>query len=259
MSDRITIETIPSIPYIKAGQDIGDVLLTAIKSAGLQLEQNDIICVASKVVSTVERRQINLEDVKVSNAAKEIHKQVPRKDSRTIQLMIEETGSSDGSRLEIKGSYIAGWLPNGLRLTSAGIDRISPEAVILLPQSSDKSAMRIGQRILEVTGINIGIIITDSDGREDKLGATQLAIGVYGVPPLRVTEFTAEDSLPQKTEETVCDMLAASAALIMGQRGTNKPAVLIRGHLYNFDKKAKITDALIVSRALHPVLENNKG
>ncbi|MGR5878812.1 hypothetical protein ACT7DO_01100 [Bacillus pacificus] len=32
------------------------------------------------------------------------------------------------------------------------------------------------------------MIITDSDGRIEKLGATQIAIGLYGVPALRISE-----------------------------------------------------------------------
>ena len=235
MSDRITVETLPNIPYIESGQEIGDILLTAIKSAGIILEENDIICVASKAVSIAEQRQINLVDVDAGEIAKQIHERVPRKDVRTLQLMIDETGKPDGSRLEIQGNYIAGWLPNGLRLTSAGVDKMSAETVILLPENSDESAKRIGQRILESTGIN---------GREDKKGATQLAIGVYGVPPLRVTESISDEGKTQVAEETLCDMVAASAALIMGQRGTNKPAVLIRGIDYEFNPNVVIQDAL---------------
>jgi coenzyme F420-0:L-glutamate ligase / coenzyme F420-1:gamma-L-glutamate ligase len=244
MSDRVTVETVPNIPPIEPGQEIGDVLLTAIESAGATLAENDIICVASKIVSIAERRQISLEDVEAGDVATSIHQRVPRKDPRTIQLMIDETGKPDGSRLEISGSYIAGWMPNGLYLTSAGIDKVDAESVILLPEDADKSAKHIGQRILEATGINVGIIITDSDGREDKKGATQLAVGVYGVPPLRVTEYTSAEGKTQTTEETLCDMLAASAALIMGQRGTNKPSVIIRGVDYTFDPTVTIRDAL---------------
>ena len=143
MSDRITVETLPNIPYIESGQEIGDILLTAIKSAGIILEENDIICVASKAVSIAEQRQINLVDVEAGEIAKQIHERVPRKDVRTLQLMIDETGKPDGSRLEIQGNYIAGWLPNGLRLTSAGVDKMNAETVILLPENSDESAKRI--------------------------------------------------------------------------------------------------------------------
>lgn len=257
MSNHISVEAIPNIPYIQPGQNVGDVLLGALSDANIELQENDIICVASKVVSIAERQDIKLADVEVSDTAAEIHQQVPRKDPRTVQIILNETGQPDGSRLDIKGNYIAGWLPNGLRLTSAGVDKLDSETVILLPEDSDKSAKRIGKQILEATGVNVGVIITDSDGREDKKGATQLAIGVYGVPPLRVTESISESGKVQVAEETVCDMIAASAALIMGQRGTNKPAVLVRGHEYEFDEEAKITDALVSSNALAPTAEKS--
>lgn len=257
MSDHITIEAVPNIPYIEAGQDIGEIILTAVDTAGMELHENDIMCIASKAVSIAEQRDINLAGVEVSDIAKKIHKEVPRKDPRTIQVMINETGKEDASRLVIQDNYIAGWLPNGLRLTSAGVDKMGAEAVILLPADPDQSARIIGQKILESTGVNTGVIITDSDGREDKKGATQIAIGVYGVPPLRITGSVSDDGRKNMAEETQCDMLAASAGLIMGQRGTNKPVVLIRGHQYEFDEKAKITDALVESNTLQSMREQN--
>jgi len=239
MTDRVSIETIPNVPFVEAGHDIGDILVNALLEASIVLEENDVICIASKAISMAEGRVVLLNEVEMSKAAQEIHSKVPRKDPRTIQLMINETGDPEGSRIVLTGNHLAGWLPNGLRLTSAGVDKIDAESVILLPKDPDASAKAIGNKILSATNVNVGIVITDSDGREDKKGSTQLAIGVYGVPPLRKTTTAIATS-----EETLCDMLAASAALIMGQRGTNKPAVLIRGVDYTFDPNAKITEAL---------------
>lgn len=240
----ITIEEIPGIPRIMSGDNIGEIILNSVQRSDTKLKDQDIICVASKAVSIAEHRDIKLSDIKASKAAEAIHNKVPRKDPRIIQLMIDQTGQQDGSRLIVQDNYIAGWLPNGLRLTSAGVDKLDSESAILLPNDPDQSARLIGQQIFESTGLNIGIIITDSDGREDKKGATQLAIGVYGVPPLRITESIKEDGTKQIIDETLCDMLAASAALIMGQRNKNRPAVLISGIDYSFDIDASIKDAL---------------
>ena len=60
--------------------------------------------------------------------------------------MIDETGQPDGWKIELGDNYIGGWLPNGLRLTSAGIDKNGPEEVILLPKDPDASAKAIGRR-----------------------------------------------------------------------------------------------------------------
>ncbi len=244
MNSQISIEGIPNIPFVEASQDVGEIILAAIESAGIELRDNDIICIASKVISIAEERVVKLTDIVASDTAQQIHQKVPRKDARIIQFIINQTGKDDASRVVVQDNYIAGGLPNGLRLTSAGVDKMDSETVILLPENSDQSAKLIGQKILESTGVNIGIIITDSDGREDKKGATQIAIGVYGIPPLRITESLMDDGKKSMTEETLCDMLAASAALIMGQRGTNKPAVLIRGVDYIFNPNVGIKDSL---------------
>jgi F420-0:gamma-glutamyl ligase len=79
------------------------------------------------------------------------------------------------------------------------------------------------------------VIITGSDGRVDKLGATQIAVGVHGIPPLR---------RGGEAEETLCDMIAAAAGIVMGQRDAGCPAALVRGVDYSFDADARITDAL---------------
>lgn len=244
MSDRIQLESISGIPYITEGANIGEVVLEAARASGISFEENDILCIASKAVSVAEGQTRQLEDVEVSEVAKRIHESIPRKDPRVIQTIIDETGVPDGSKVELGENFIAGWLPNGLRLTSAGVDKHGEGEVILLPADPDTSARIIGKTILEATGVHVGIIITDSDGRIDKRGATQVAIGVYGIPPLRVSDQVEGEGRVKKAEETVCDMMAAAAGLIMGQRGTNKPVVLVRGFPYAFDEARSITNAL---------------
>jgi F420-0:gamma-glutamyl ligase len=154
-------------------------------------------------------------------------------------------GDPSGARLDISEDYIAGWLPNGIRLTSAGVDKIDSEHVMLLPENADASAREIGKTILEIISRRVGIIITDSDGRVEKKGSTQVAIGIYGIPALRTSESVNQETGETKmVEETLCDLLAAAAALVMGQRGTNKPVVKISGVEYEFNEDSRITDAL---------------
>jgi coenzyme F420-0:L-glutamate ligase / coenzyme F420-1:gamma-L-glutamate ligase len=244
MSDRIQLESIPNMPLIVAGDDIGQIVLSSAETAGFQFQEKDIICVASKAVSIAEGRSKLLSEVAVSEVAQRLHEQIPRKDPRTIQAIIDETGDPSGSRIDARGNFIGGWLPNGLYLTSAGVDKHGQDEVILLPEDSDASAREIGKAILQATGINVGVIITDSDGRMDKRGSTQIAIGVYGVPPIRTSESVDHTGKSKRADETICDMFAASAALLMGQRGTHKPVVVIRGFDYEFDANHNISEAL---------------
>lgn len=244
MPERISIQAIPNMPMIVKGDDIGEIIVAQTHSEDFPLRDKDILCVASKAVSSAEDNIIALADIEPSDVAREIHKSIPRKDVRAVQAIIDATGDPSGSRLEVRDNYIGGWLPNGLFLTSAGVDKLNSEEMILLPNDADASARSIGQKILELTGLNISVIITDSEGRPDKRGSAQIAIGVYGIPALRISEAQTDDGRVKSSEETVCDMLAASAALLMGQRGFNRPVVRIDGYDYDFDVNSTIGDAL---------------
>lgn len=244
MSERISIEAVPNMPQIGAGDDIGEIIVDRSQEANFELQEHDILCIASKAVSSAEDNIVRLDSIEPSAVAHQIHERIPRKDVRAVQAIINATGESSGSRLEVKDNYVGGWLPNGLFLTSAGVDKLGSEELILLPENADASARAIGRRILELTGVNVAIIITDSEGRPDKRGSAQIAIGVYGIPPLRVSEVESDSGKTKRSEETICDMLAASAALLMGQRGFNKPVVRISGFDYEFNTEAAISDAL---------------
>ncbi len=244
MSERISIEAIPAMLQIVAGDDIGEIIVNRSQEADFELKEYDILCIASKAVSSAEDNIAQLDAIEPSDVAHKIHERIPRKDVRAVQAIIDATGEPSGSRLEVKDNYVGGWLPNGLFLTSAGVDKLGSKELILLPEDADASARAIGHKILELTGINVAVIITDSEGRPDKRGSAQIAIGVYGIPPLRVSEAELDGGKTKKSEETICDMLAASAALLMGQRGFNRPAVRIRGFDYKFDKEATIDTAL---------------
>lgn len=244
MSKRISIEAIPDMPQIVAGDDIGEIIVDRSQQAGFELQEHDVLCVASKAVSFAENNIVRLDTIVPSDVARRIHQSVPRKDVRAIQAIIDATGDPSGSRLEVEDNYVGGWLPNGLLLTSAGVDKLGSEKLILLPDNADASARAIGYRILALTGVNVAVVITDSEGRPDKRGSAQIAIGVYGLPPLRVSEAEDEDGKIKKSEETVCDMLAASAGLLMGQRGFDRPAVIIRGFEYEANPDATIKESL---------------
>ncbi len=237
---EVNFLAINNVPTIKKDDDIGKILCETLNSNKQSLETGDILCVASKIVSYSENRLVELASIQSSEIAKKLHEKIPRKDPRVIQLIINETGDQNGSKLQIAGNWIGGKLPNGLMLTSAGVDTINSDSAILLPQNPDKSAKKISETIERNLGVRVGIIITDSDGRADRAGATQISIGLYGLPALRIQDNGSNN----KTEETTCDMIAAGAGLIMGQKGTNIPAVIVHGYDYEFDGSANLTSIL---------------
>ncbi|WP_347877382.1 MULTISPECIES: coenzyme F420-0:L-glutamate ligase [Furfurilactobacillus] len=219
------------INQIEAKDDLGKLIVTGFQDNDVVIKPYDILCVASKIVSVAEERQVLLSNVQPSSEAMKIHQQVPRKDARLIQLMLNEIDDASSARLTISEGFIGARLPNGLFLTSAGVDKLDSQSAILLPRYPDQSAKRIAETITRLTSVPVSVVITDSDGRPDKKGATQVAIGVYGLTPMRSTE-------------TLCDMVAAAAGLEMGQRDAGIPVAIVSGLKYQLDTNANITDAL---------------
>ena len=197
------------------------------------------LCIASKLISKSEGLFVDLNSISPSQLALRLHQQIPRKDPRLIQIIIDQTSDKSGKKLQTSKNFIGGWLPNGLFLTSAGVDKIDAGTAIVLPKNCDEIAKRISDDIFDQLKVRVAIIITDSDGRIDKKGATQVAIGLYGVSGLRKSQYQDKTNV-----ETICDMLAASAGLLMGQKGKMLPIVKVHGIDYVFDKFATIMAAV---------------
>lgn len=237
--NTISIHPWLNFPQITQKCDLAEVIMEFCKRESANIKDGDILCIASKIVSKSQELFIDLNTIQPSELALRIHHKVSRKDPRIIQLIINQTGDLAGKRLQISHNFIGGWLPNGLFLTSAGVDKVDENTAIILPKDCDEIAKQIEEKLYEKTGKRVAIVITDSDGRIDKKGATQIAVGLYGINGLRKTQSDRKTSI-----ETICDMLAASAGLLMGQRGNMIPIVTIRGFEYEFDRDATIKDAV---------------
>lgn len=235
----ITIEALHNFPKIEKNCNLGTEIIKTIKNENFILHNNDVLCIASKLISKSAGLFVDLKSINPSQLALRLHQQIPRKDPRLIQIIIDQTEDKSGKKLQISKNFIGGWLPNGLFLTSAGVDKIDADTAIILPKNCDEIAKKISDDIFDQLKVRVAIIITDSDGRIDKKGATQIAVGLYGISGLRKGRYEDKTNV-----ETICDMLAASAGLLMGQRGKRLPIVKIHGMNYVFDKTATIKDAV---------------
>ena len=235
----ITIEALHNFPKIERKCNLSAEIIRTIKNEGFNIRDNDVLCIASKLISKSEGLFVDLNSINPSQLALRLHQQIPRKAPRLIQIIIDQTEDKSGKKLQISKNFIGGWLPNGLFLTSAGVDKLDTNTAIVLPRNCDEIAKRISDDIFDQLKVRVAIIITDSDGRIDKKGATQVAIGLYGVSGLRKSQYQDKTNV-----ETICDMLAASAGLLMGQKGKMLPIVKIHGIDYTFDKFATIRDAV---------------
>ena len=235
----ITIEALHNFPKIERKCNLSAEIIRTIKNKEFNIRDNDILCITSKLISKSEGLFVDLKSINPSQLALRLHQQIPRKDPRLIQIIIDQTSDKSGKKLQISKNFIGGWLPNGLFLTSAGVDKIDAGTAIVLPKNCDEIAKRISDDIFDQLKVRVAIIITDSDGRIDKKGATQVAVGLYGISGLRKSQHEDKTNV-----ETICAMLAASAGLLMGQKGKMLPIVKIHGIDYTFDKFATIRDAV---------------
>jgi coenzyme F420-0:L-glutamate ligase / coenzyme F420-1:gamma-L-glutamate ligase len=235
--DSYILYGIKNFPEVGVGFDIASFITDEAYIEG-GLQENDIIVVASKIVSKVEGRYQTTENIIPSMEAIELSKKTG-KPEKICQIIINESQS-----YWTNGSALLARTKHGFELSSAGVDRISDSEVILLPQDPDYSAKQISERLFDKTGLNIAVIISDSHGRADRAGAGAVALGCYGISPLRVSTIILPDGVKKYPDETLCDLLAAAAAVIMGQRGRGIPVVYLRGISFDFDKFANVKSIL---------------
>ncbi|UCG25181.1 MAG: coenzyme F420-0:L-glutamate ligase [Chloroflexota bacterium] len=229
---RVVLTALGGLPEIRPGDDIAGLVTDALSAAGISLQAGDMLVLASKIISKVEGRQVNLASVSPSERAKEVAVRTG-KDPHLVELILRE--SAGISRMTPGLLIVRHRL--GFTSANAGIDRSNVvqegagETVLLLPESPDDSAARLRAAIHERSGISLGIVIADSHGRPFRLGTVGVAIGVAGLPALwdRRGELDRHGYPLQHTEVGTADEIAAAAGLLMGQTDESTPAVHIRG------------------------------
>jgi coenzyme F420-0:L-glutamate ligase / coenzyme F420-1:gamma-L-glutamate ligase len=209
-------------PEVRPGDDLANSITDVLTRTGTQLKDGDIVVVASKVVSITEKRYVDLASVIPSPAAVDISARTG-KPAEIVQLILDN--STEHFLATERGPIIARHTL-GYQLTSAGIDRAGTEGAWLLPVDPDASAHALRDALITYTGARVAVVITDSDGRADRRGATVISIGAAGITPLRITEHGGK-----RQEKTFTDLIAA-AGIILGQHGRGAPVAVLRGIAY---------------------------
>jgi len=233
----LTLTPLNSIPLIRQGENLADIILNAMRATDVELQDNDIFVLAQKIVSKSEGRMVNLADVNPTQKAKELSLQV-EKDARLIELILGE--SSEVLRIRKDVMVVEHRL--GFVCANAGIDHSNvmgesnenDDFVLLLPEDPDHSAKILRDEIRNLTGRNTGVMIIDSHGRAWRNGTVGMCIGLCGIPAV-VDERGWKDLFGYTLKATivgVADELAAAASLVMGQAAEGTPVVHVRGFPY---------------------------
>ncbi len=233
----LTLTPLKQIPLISPGDDLTEIILSALETEEITLQDGDILVLAQKIVSKSENRLVNLTEVKPGKRALEIA-ETTGKDPRLLELILSESKSV----LRTRENLIIVEHKLGFISANAGIDHSNvtgpwgdPEDwVLLLPENPDLSAELIRKNIEKTCGCKVGVLIIDSHGRAWRLGTVGVTIGLSGLPGL--VDLRGEPDLfdyhLRVTQVAAGDELAAAASLVMGQANEGTPVVHVRGFPY---------------------------
>jgi coenzyme F420-0:L-glutamate ligase/coenzyme F420-1:gamma-L-glutamate ligase len=238
------VELIPlvGIPKVKPGDNIPSLIIKAIKRKKIVLNKTDLIVIAHKIISISENRFVDLSSVKVTKKAKLLSQKTGKSDE-LCQLILDNSKRVIKSK---KGLIIA---ENNLGVitANAGIDQSNinkKDSAVLLPLNPNISAKRISKEIHKETKKDIGIIVSDSIGRPWRYGLTQIAIGSYGVSPIRKYKKDIYKNPLYDTDVAIIDEISSAAGLLM-EKDIGVPVVLIRG--YNYQRSTRTPSILLRS------------
>ncbi|MCP5182326.1 MAG: coenzyme F420-0:L-glutamate ligase [Pseudomonadales bacterium] len=226
-----SVTALEGLPMVQPGDDLAALLLAAISRMGLTLTDGDIFCLAQKIVSKAENRQVLLADIAAGPEAEALAREV-EKDPRMVQLVLDE--STDILRKRTGALIVRhklGFVGANAGIDQSNIDHADGEAALLLPVDPDASAARLREALQRATGKRLGVIITDSHNRPWRLGTIGAAIGSAGVRVLQ-DHRGGHDIYGRELKVTLinrADAIATAATLMMGETTERLPAALVQG------------------------------
>jgi coenzyme F420-0:L-glutamate ligase / coenzyme F420-1:gamma-L-glutamate ligase len=209
----LSIIPIEGIGEIRPGDEIAELIASAANEQGTPLADRDCLVVTQKIVSKAEDRLVRLDPL----------------DRDARRRLVE----SESVRIvRTRGDLIISETRHGFVCANAGIDlsNVDEGWAALLPVDSDRSAKHIRDALRARTGVEVGVIVSDTFGRPWRQGLTDVAIGVSGIGAivdLRDTPDATGRTLVV-TEVAIADEIASAAELVMG-KAASVPVAIVRG------------------------------
>jgi coenzyme F420-0:L-glutamate ligase / coenzyme F420-1:gamma-L-glutamate ligase len=196
-------------------------------AAKVELEDGDVAVLAQKGVSKAEGRVVRLDELEPSERAREIAGD--DQDPRRIEAILREAKRV----VRVRKPLVIAETRHGFICASAGVDSSNapePGMLVLLPLDPDASAQRIRERLRELTGRDVGVLITDSFGRPWRQGTIDVALGAAGIEVMRDLRGTRDRAGYElhATMIAIADEIASAAELVMG-KVDGIPAAVVRG------------------------------
>lgn len=205
------------IGEVQPGDDLAGAIVAAVAAdPSGPLQDGDICVVTSKILSKAEGRQRPATEREAAIDAESLSTVARRGPTRIVRTR------------------------HGLTLAAAGVDNsnVTAGTILLLPVDPDASAAGLRRELEALTGVRLGVVVSDTAGRAWRIGQTDQAVGAAGV---RVVEryagrHDAYGNLLQVTAVAVADELASAADLVKTKL-EGRPVAVVRGlaHLLEED------------------------
>jgi coenzyme F420-0:L-glutamate ligase/coenzyme F420-1:gamma-L-glutamate ligase len=214
---------VPEFPEVRSGDSLADLV-----AERTDLQDGDVVCVASTVVSKAEGRTASLSDYPAGPRAREIADRLSeitgeQKDPRFAQAVLEESVD-----LLMEAPFLLTETTFGHVGVNAGIDRSNTGGadLLLLPENPTESA----EQFREGLDADVAVVVTDTSGRPFRHGQRGVALGWAGMPASRDWrgETDRDGHELEVTVESVVDELAATANLVSGEGDGGTPVVVVR-------------------------------
>ncbi|AGM99980.1 F420-0--gamma-glutamyl ligase [Salinarchaeum sp. Harcht-Bsk1] len=214
---------VEGLPEVRPGDDLASLI-----EERCTLHDDDVVCVASTVVSKAEGRAFDLSAFPASERARSIAARLEaisgdEKDPRFAQAVLEESET-----LVMEAPFLLAATRFGHVAPNAGVDRsnVPDSDLLLLPDDPMASAERIRSNL----DADASVVVTDTCGRPFRHGQTGVAIGYAGIPATRDWrgETDRDGHELEVTNESIVDELAATANLLTGEGDDGVPVVVIR-------------------------------
>ncbi len=211
----VQVLSVPGLPEITAGADLAELaelVLAGLRSAGLSLQDGDIVVVSSKIVS----KALDLQTESTDRAGLVL--------AESVSVLAERRTVDSVTRVvrARSGPVMAG---AGIDASNAGEDRL-----LLLPRDPDAAAADLHRQLAARAPVRFAVLLSDTSGRPWRAGLTDFALGLAGLDALDDLRGHADTHGRDLavTVRCVADEIAAAADLVKGKIN-RVPVAIVRG------------------------------
>jgi coenzyme F420-0:L-glutamate ligase len=215
------------MPLIQRGADVAHQLLSSATEVGLNLQNEDIVAVADKILAIAEGRVVDYTKIEASPKARHLAEKFDLEPG-FVELVLREAEQMYGG---VPRALLT--MKHGVLIANAGIDHknVPVDNACLWPENPNATAQALRRSLQSLTGKRLGVVLVDSHVAPLRMGTVGFALGIAGFEPVRdcrgALDLYGKPLLI--TRVNVADDLASAAHLAMGETDERVPVAIIRG------------------------------